>query len=410
MIKVHRPVINKVREREVPEMDTHPEKPVFQRERPRKTRFAFWGVAIVSVLFFLFALSYLFAKVTVTINPKMEDVVLNENLSASKGNTGELAFDLIVISGEENKTIKTTEEKDFLERAEGTVIIYNAFGAKSQLLSIDTRLEGSNGKIYKTKKQIYVPGMKGSTPGSIEVGVYAAEPGEEYNSEPLDFKIFGFRGTPKYEKFYARSKGSLSGGFKGKAPYISDSEKAKRVGELKAALQEKLFKKATDQIPKGFVLFKNAAFLNIDEESIPVAGANAVFPLKIKGTLYGFLLDEERLNKKIAKDKIKDYDGGPVYLADIKNLNFSLMVGPSGMDYGSTTAINFNLSGKSKVVWKVDENKFTADLLGKAKKDFKQILLSYPNIVSADLLISPFWKRTLPDKKKNIEVIVNYPK
>ena len=58
----------------------------------------------------------------------------------------------------------------------------------------------------------------------------------------------------------------------------------------------------------------------------------------------------------------------------------------------------------------LDVDKLVADLLGKSKKDYNQILLKYPNIDSADLVISPFWKMSLPDKTRDIKVIVNYPK
>jgi len=47
--------------------------------------------------------------------------------------------------------------------------------------------------------------------------------------------------------------------------------------------------------------------------------------------------------------------------------------------------------------------------LGKSKKDFNKILLQYPNIDSANLKISPIWKISIPDKTKNIKVMVNYP-
>src|SRR3989344_6062534 len=106
-----------------------------------------------------------------------------------------------IISGEESKVVQDTKTKDVIEKAKGTVLIYNNFSSVPQRLDIDTRLEGSNGKIYKTVKKIVVPGMRSSAPGSVEVGIYAAAGGEEYNSGPLDFTIFGFKGTPKYSKF-----------------------------------------------------------------------------------------------------------------------------------------------------------------------------------------------------------------
>ena len=380
-------------------------------KKVHKTKYLFWVVAVVSVIFFLFALSYLFSRVTVTIDPKNEVMSLNENFSAQKDvNSAILPFDLIVVEGEEKKTVRTTEKRDISKKAEGVIVIYNSFGPSPQLLSIDTRLEGSNGKIYKTKKQVYVPGMKGTTPGSIEVAIYGAEAGEEYNSTPLDFKVLGFKGTPKYTKFYARSKGSIVGGFEGKGAYVSPEQKVKIIEDLKAVLEASLFKKAANQIPKGFVLFKDAVFLDTASEEVsPSSGDSDTFPVKVSGTLYGLLFNEEKLTKGIVGKKMNGYDGSPVYISNIKDLVFSISNKDNEL-LSEVKNIDFNLSGKAKIVWKVDEKKLIGSLLGKAKKDFKQILLQYPSIDSADLVISPFWKRTLPDRSKDIEVKVNYPK
>ena len=381
--------------------------------RRNKSRYRLWSVAIISLVFFLFAISYMFLEVTITINPKIKEIVLNENLSAGKDGGAEArSFDLIVISGEENKIAQATEEKDVLEKAQGVVLIYNAFSSASQRLDIDTRLEGSNGKIYKTVKQIIVPGMKDNIPGSMEVGIYGEKAGEEYNSDPLDFTVFGFKGTPKYSKFYARSKGEITGGFKGKASVISEAQKLAAQNELKTALQTKLFKKATDQIPDGLILFKDAVFLKVDDNNVdPVSSKDNLLSVKLKGTLYGFLLNEEKLTKKITENYIQKDDDSIVYLPNIRDLTFSLAL-PANEDtvsFGDIKNIDFNLSGAAKIVWKLEENKLVTDLLGKSKKDFNNILLQYPNIDSADFVISPFWKMSFPDKIKDIKVIVNYP-
>src|SRR3989338_8930320 len=129
-----------------------------------KTRSTLWLVAMVAVLFFLFSLSYLFSRAEIIIDPKIENIALDKSFSASlNGDANQLSFDLVVISGEESKIIAATEEKEVSEHARGTVILYNAFSSASQRLDIDTRLEGTNGKIYKTEKALIVPGMKGTT-------------------------------------------------------------------------------------------------------------------------------------------------------------------------------------------------------------------------------------------------------
>jgi len=292
----------------------------------------------------------------------------------------------------------------------GTVIIYNAFSPSAQTLSIDTRLEGSNGKIYKTEAKAIVPGMdKKGTPGKVEVKIYASAPGADYNSPPLDFKIVGFKGTAKYEKFYGRSKGEIAGGFIGKMPDISPTDKNSLLTDLSNTLGAKLLQKASDQIPDGFVLFKDAVFLKADETNALFALNGNDFTVTLKGTLYGLLFDEGKLTKKIAEDNVEKYDKSDVFIPDIKDLAFSL-VDKENVSFGDVQNINFNLSGPSKIVWKLDLDKFTADLLGKSKKDFNQILSQYPNIDSATLTLIPPWKMSIPDKSKDIKIIVNYPK
>ena len=379
----------------------------------KKSRYLLWFLALVSVIFCFFAVSFLFAKAEVLINPKIQNIVLNENLSASKDSSnGGFAFNLVVIPGQEDKTIQATGQKDVKIPATGTAIIYNAFSSAPQALNIDTRLEGSNGKIYKTQTKITVPGMsKSGTPGSVEVGIYGSVPGVEYNSDPLDFKIFGFKGTPKYTKIYARSSGSITGGYVGKAPDVADVDKTTALVDLKTSLQAKLLQQATNQTPDGFILFKDAVFVNADDSNISsVYNKDNSVTFTENGTLYGILLNEQDLTKKIATDNVNKYngDGSDIYLPNIKDLVFSL----SNKDNTSFTDIqniNFNLSGSSKIVWRLDVNKFTNDLLGKSKSDFTQILAKYPNIDSATLKLSPVWKMTIPDKLKSIKVTVNYP-
>ncbi|MBY0376574.1 hypothetical protein K2P96_01205 [Patescibacteria group bacterium] len=379
-------------------------------DRKSKPHYKLWIVAVCSALFLVFTLSYLFANAKITINPKSKDVTVNSNISAVKdASANDFPFDLVVISGEVNKTVPAGAEKDVIVPATGKVLIYNAYSSAPQNLDIDTRLEGSNGKLYKTKTKTTVPGMKGSTPGSVEVSIYAAVPGAEGNSSPIDFKIFGFKGSPKYTKFYARSKGDITGGFAGKSSDISDTDKAKLVVDLKNALKDKLSKQAQSQIPNGFILYPEAVVLNTNGDAISTeAAASGTATATMKGTLSGFLFDESKLTQKIAQGVLlPTEDVTQVFIPNIRDLTFSL----TGRDAlpSDITNVNFNLSGKAKIVYKIDSAKLTTDILGKSKKDFNAVLAQYPTIDSAQLVMRPFWNRALPKTEKDIKVIVNYP-
>ncbi len=370
-----------------------------------------WFVAFVSIVFLFFAISFLFSKATVTINPKVKDFTLNKTLTATKNsNTAEgLTYDLVVLSGEEKKEIKGGEEKDWEVSATGTVLVYNAFSSSPQPLAINTRLEGSNGKIYKTKTKVIIPGMLKNVPGKIEVDIYGEKAGVEYNSNPLDFKVAGFKGTPKYSKIYARSAGDITGGLLGKSSQVSDADKASAIKELQDTLFAKLFQKAKDQTPENFILLKGATFLNTNEENIIPAETTGNFTVSVEGTFNGILFDKDKLEKEIINASLAESENKDAYVLNIGDMTVSSfdqsLITPDDME-----DISFNLSGTPKIVWKVDIEKLMADLLGKNKKDFNQILSGYSNIDSASMAIKPIWESSFPSKSDKIKIIVNYPK
>ena len=46
-----------------------------------------------------------------------------------------------------------------------------------------------------------------------------------------------------------------------------------------------------------------------------------------------------------------------------------------------------------------------SDLVGRHKREFQIILSDYKNIDRAEVVIKPFWKKTFPDKIKDIKII-----
>lgn len=384
---------------------------LYKKDESTKTRHTLWFVALIAVVFLVFAVSVLFSKADITISPKQKEFDLNSSFSAVKeGNDTNLSFDTVILSDSENKTIQATGSENVSIKATGTVILYNAFSTTPQKLKIDTRLEGSNGKIYKTKTALVIPGMSADKiPGSVEAEIYADVAGVESNTDPIDFKIFGFKNGPKYEKFYGRSKGTITGGFVGERPQISEEEKTNTQNEIKDTLKAKLISKVESQLPAGFVLFPDAVFVDFDPNISFVTNKDNGATMTIKGTLSGFIFNEENLSKTLVSTLlIKDQDQN-AYISNTKSLTFAL-VNKDDVSFVNTKNISFTLKGKSNVVWKVDQNLVLQDLINSNKKDFNNILAKYSNIASADLALRPIWKSTLPDKIEKINVSVNYPK
>ena len=170
-----------------------------------------------------------------------------------------------------------------------------------------------------------------------------------------------------------------------------------------------VFEKAKVDLPAGFILFKDATFLNTDATPTFSLPKDNTASVTLHGTLYGFILNEKNLTKKIATATVDQYDGSEVYIPNIKDLVFSLASKDSD-SLPDVKNINFELSGNPKVIWKVDAGSLAGSLVGSNKKDFNAILSNYPSIASADLSLRPAWKTSFPDKIKDIKVTVNYPK
>lgn len=372
----------------------------------RKPKSKLWFVSIISMVFLFFALSFLFSGATVNIVPKSAEKELSATFGAvSNAPSALLPFDIMVLSDEESKIVKGGEPEDVSIKATGRIILYNKT-TTSQVLSEDTRLEGSNGKMYLLRERVTIPKGSGSAAGSIEAAIYASVAGEAYNSSPLDFKILGFKGTAKYTQIYGRSKGDISGGLVGKHSVISEEEKVKGEAELKQALLSKLVAKAREQIPVGVVLFDDAGMLKVDETTQVSGEGEGETTLKMKGTLTAFLFDEEKLSKKIAETVVEKYDGSPIKVENILGLKFSL-INSTTDDAGEINNITFRLSGPAKVVWLIDKDKFKENILGKSKGEFPGILKNWKSVDSAVLHLTPLWKMSIPGKSDDIEIIVD---
>ncbi|MEK7175488.1 MAG: hypothetical protein AAB693_01645 [Patescibacteria group bacterium] len=388
----------------------------------KKPRSLLWLIASISLIALFFGFSSLFSRAEITIEPKIESLILNDTFFATKNSSNtDLFFDSIAIPGEITLLVKDVEEKEVFEKAKGKIILYNNFSSNPAKFAANTKLEGSNGKIYRIKEKIKIPGIIKNIPGSIEVEIYADEVGEEYNSNPIDFKILNFAGSPKYSKFYGRSSKKITGGLSGKSIILSDSQKIATLKELKSKLQEKLFKEAINKIPNNFVLFENSILLETNEEiifepnTLNATGIleNNTATIKLKGKLYGFLFSKDKLGEKILESKIKNFNyNDNIEISNLDSLKFKFILKPENQPatFNDLKEFNFNLNGELKFFEKINTNNFISEILGIKKKNLNKVLVKYPNILSVNLKISPFWNKSLPAKFEKIKLTINYPK
>ena len=292
-------------------------------------------------------------------------------------------------------------------RASGSVIVYNDYNKESQRLIKNTRFETLDGKIYRIRESVIVPGQKvidGATvPGQAEVLVYADEPGAEYNKGLSDFTIPGFKGTARYGKFYARSKTDLQGGFSGTTKTIGAEELAKVREELQNEAKNKLLASAQAQKPENFVLFPDAVFVLFPgaESSLGKVKENENAVVSEEAVLYAPIFDKEKFSEFLTEKLSFKEEGGHIVVKNLEDLDFKI-IDKVNFDPENDTQFSFTLRGKPQLVWEFDAEKLRGELRTIPKSHLAAVLLRFHSITRAEATFRPFWKRSFPSNGEDI--------
>ncbi|MEK7149984.1 MAG: hypothetical protein AAB736_00065 [Patescibacteria group bacterium] len=370
-----------------------------------------WAIAIFSVIILLYAISSYFSTATVIITPKSESVTLDDAFIAKKeALDGALRYELMTLQKKNSKQLEATETINSKTKASGKIVVYNNFGSATQKLIKNTRLESSNGMIYKIPESITVPGKKTvggkSIPGSVETLIFADEPGEKYNLKISelkgDFKVAGFKGDKKYDFFYGRAKTDIDGGSSGVIKKVPAKLVLQTRSDLRASLKEELLKEALASKPESSMLFDDGFFIDYVTLSDTDLGGDKV-DINESATFYGIIFDKAKLASYLAKQKISDYDGAPVDLILDKDIKVGISSNSKSKPWeGDAFSISFK--GKADFIWIYDKAALQKKSAGQNKNDLNKILSLDFGIKEAKGVIRPIWKRTLPSDPKKIKI------
>lgn len=349
-----------------------------------------------------------FATAVVALTPRSQDLEMR-NLEIVLQKQGDLSYHEIVLEETETISIPATETEYQEEKASGTITIFNAHGTSSQRLLEETRFETPDGKIYKTAKGsgVTIPGGKMQdgklVPGSLDVIVYADQPGQEYNIGFSDFTVPGFKGTSKEKTFYARSKTEMTGGFKGERVIVSEEAILLSEKKLETMVREKLQLALDAQVSLDFfVPTKDGSHIEIlPIERINVPGE--ALQLKQKGILRAPVIDRKEFGMAIANASLPDHQKGVGRVVNLDNLTYVF----TPRDAESET-LSMVISGVGRLVWNIDQQEISQAIEGARKKDISGFLQNTESIIKAEVSIRPFWRSKLP-KKEKIHIIINNP-
>lgn len=376
------------------------------------SRAVLWGIAFVSLVILITALSAVFASTTFEVTPKVETVSFDQDIMAYrevKDPAVSLVYTVMTVVREATRSVEATGEEAVSRVASGKIIIYNKYSTAGQRLIKNTRFESPDGLIFRIKDPITVPGAKKVNgelvPDSVEAVVYADQPGDRYNISLSDFTIPGFKGDPRYTAFYARSKEVFTGGFVGTVKRVDQMVRETTIAELKEKLSKEIDAEATAEKPEGFILYDQAKFVTFTTLPDSVVDGKAV--LGVRATLSAVIFDGAQLATTIAQQSVRGYGDEPVYSPDLSQLNFFLDRNKVRLD--TDKQITFHLAGQTRIVYRLNEASFIRDVAGIEASALPSVLKKYPHIEHIETIPRPFWAKTVPLEPEKIKVVITVP-
>lgn len=376
---------------------------------------------LIFVLAVSLAAGYLFLpKATIFITTKSKTKTVEAEMT---GNVAVLEADLenSVIPGKE---VSVSEEisdnypvsgskKVSVQKSHGKITIYNEFSSSPQPLVATTRFLSDDGKLFRLVSSVTVPGTKKDgesvVSGEVEAEVAADESGEEYNIGPSKFSIPGFKdsGGGKYEKIYAKSEGSMTGGGNegNLANSLSqtdiDQAKENAVANLKSVAKEKLERAAGE----GEVILEDA--INIEEPTYKVSNSPGEvvdnFELKVQLNAKVIAFKKADIESVLAQ-KIKKTDG----------LSFNAQKDKMDLDFGKTNVdykagtVDVKVHGTILLSSGIDAQNLKKGALGKTNDELKNYLSSYSDIEKVEISYWPvFLSSRIPFYEKRVFVEVS---
>lgn len=364
------------------------------------------AIAVGILAFFL--LVNAFSGVLIRITPSEQFIEADVSLKASgkpENNAAVLPLEVLRAEESKSKMIKAAGIEKIEKKASGRIKIFNAFSSQSQTLIANTRFETPDGKIYRIKDAVTMPGttLQGNKtiPGSVSVLVFADRVGADYNIGLVDFTIPGFKGTPKYEKFYARSETEMTGGFIGEAPAVNPQDLQKAEDEHKAELKNSLSASTRKKIPKDFLLYEEAAdWTFIKETNLPKPNEKTKeFEFKLKGILEAPIMKRSDLEAGLAGAYFGKENAAKLGVANLEDLDFNVI----SKDL-KEPSLRFSLKGQARFFWKIDEEALKRDLIAGHRGDYKKVFENYSIIKKAEVIFRPSWWRIFPDKPSGIKI------
>lgn len=377
----------------------------------RSSRGMFWtiGSAVLTVVL-IGIIAVPFIKGTeVWVTPRTHTVVFDEQAQYSaypEGGTdipeGALVYTVVTKELTESTQVTATGSERVEDYATGSLTVYNNHDANPVRLIKNTRFETPDGKVFRIRNSIIVPGKSASGPGSIVATVYADQPGAQYNIGPIEkFTLPGLKtGSPDmFANVYARSTAAFTGGFTGERPIVAESDMKTAVDSLRKALDAKAGVESntlTNGEDFAFPQLMTTEYVAIPPEK----GADGSVTVSEKAVVRIPIFSHSSFAKALARATSADTGDGVVSIPDTSTFSVSVAAAEAGKP------LVFSLAGTATFLWTVDIEDLATSLAGTEKEAFQNVISGFSGIDTAEAAVRPFWKSSFPSDPSKIRITI----
>ncbi|OGG59999.1 hypothetical protein A2765_00850 [Candidatus Kaiserbacteria bacterium RIFCSPHIGHO2_01_FULL_56_24] len=386
----------------------------YPRPARRGGRWGVWAAAIVSVIVLGGAGALvMFPSTSVTVTPHVQVVPFDASTSftavpEATAAPGMIAYTVITQVFEDSAVVAASGVEHVDEKATGQVTVYNSFSDKPVRLIKNTRFQAPNGLIFRIPASVDVPGKKGTTPGTIQVTVFADQTGETYNLAATDrFTLPGLKSTPDmYAGVYAKSITAFTGGFSGDRPAVSAGTLDSSRSEVRGRLNEKAQQLASTA-PEGSLAFPgliSTSFETLPPTNEPGGGVR----IHERATVVMPVFPAGPFSQAIAQAVSANAEGQTISIkfSDTFSASASSTLAQGEMGQKPFT---FKLSGSGQLIWNVDPKALAQALAGRDESAFQTLIQGFPAVEEARARITPFWKHSFPSDPSKISISVEQP-
>ncbi len=385
----------------------------FDRPRRSSHRIGLIAMACVAVIILGTVVFITTGKAQVTIKPASQPLDFSLTVFASD-NTSAVSLTGMAVPGQLFNIQKTVSQDfiatghvDVAQKARGTITVYNELTTDQPLVTT-TRFESADHHIFHTLTSIVVPAGKTVSgklvPGSKDVQVIADKAGSEYNVPVGLFTIPAFKeqgNTEKYQKVYGQSTAPILNGTSGQSTVVTESDLNTAKQTLTTLLTANIQDELKTQINGLKIINDSQVVIGSPSSTSPADATASTFKVNLAGSLKTIGFKESDLYTLISQ--YVDTQKSKTVLLDKLTITYT---NPRWDEAKNGLSFTVHVTGPGYS--KVDQQKIITDLLGKNDADMRAYLGSISGITSANVNLSPFWVRSIPNNKDKVQVDVSY--